>query len=361
MRAALSRVAAAFASGRRILSRTELEFFVRQLSSLLVAGIPLDQALSAMATQARAPVAAVIESLRVGLREGLSLRQAMAQFPADFDETLRSLVGVGESSGSLASVLDRLAQSMADANRLRIGLLSALAYPLIVCLVALVVVVALMSYVVPQIVSVLVSQKQSLPFLTRALIAVSEFLQLYGFSLLVGFLLALFSFVLSYRIWPSFRMQIDSGLLRLPFFGQLIVMSESARLASMLSTSLSGGVSLVRALNASASVVSNRLLRSRLTLATGWVREGAELGRALGQSGGFPPLLVQLISTGERGGALASMLSLAADQMGQLIRQKTLLFTTLLEPALILLMGGLVLLIVLAVMMPLIEMNTLLM
>jgi general secretion pathway protein F len=211
MRAALSRVAAAFASGRRILSRTELEFFVRQLSSLLVAGIPLDQALSAMATQARAPVAAVIESLRVGLREGLSLRQAMAQFPADFDETLRSLVGVGESSGSLASVLDRLAQSMADANRLRIGLLSALAYPLIVCLVALVVVVALMSYVVPQIVSVLVSQKQSLPFLTRALIAVSEFLQLYGFSLLVGFLLALFSFVLSYmalipnadRQWPA--------------------------------------------------------------------------------------------------------------------------------------------------------------
>lgn len=348
------------ATQRRVLRSTELEFFVRQLSALLSAGIPMDQALSAMAAQARPRVAELFESLRTGLREGLSLRQAMAQYPADFDETLRSLVGVGESSGSLAPVLQRAAQAMADANRLRLGLFSALAYPLIVCLVALVVVVALMSYVVPQIVSVLASQQQGLPFLTRALIAVSDLLQAYGLHLLVLLVLLGLGFAAGYRAVPGFRYRVDSLLLQVPLIGPLVVMNESARLASMLSTSVSGGVSLVRALNSAAQVVSNRLLRKRLETATGWVREGAELGRALGQAGGFPPLLVQLIATGERSGQLAGMLGLAADQMGQSIRHKTLLLTTFLEPALILGMGLLVLLIVLAVMMPLIEMNTLL-
>lgn len=345
---------------RRVLRPTELEFFLRQLASLLSAGIPLEQALSAMATQARPKVAEIFSRLRGALREGLSLRQAMAQHPKDFDESLCSLVGVGESSGSLASVLHRAAQSMAESNRLRLGLFSALAYPVIVCVVALVVVVALMSYVVPQIVSVLTSQRQGLPVLTRALISVSDFLQAFGLHLLIALTLLGLGLAISYRLVGVFRLWVDSLLLKAPFIGSFLVANESARLASVLSTALSGGVSMVKALNAAAQVVSNRLLLKRLETAIGWVREGAELGRALRQAGGFPPLLVQLITTGERSGQLEGMLNLAAEQMSQSIRHKTLLLTTFLEPALILVMGLLVLLIVLAVMMPLIEMNTLL-
>ncbi len=345
--------------GRRIRS-SELAFFTRQLAALLASGIPLEKCLLAMAEQARPAVCEVFLSLQDSLREGLSFQQALARFPLDFSESYRGLIGVGESSGGLARVLAGLADDMEAANSLRHSLLSALAYPLIVSAVALLVVMALMAYVVPQIVSVLESQQQDLPVLTLLLMALSSFLQAYGAVLLLIFIFSGVAVVLSYKRLSFFRLWLDQRLLRIFLIGPLLQTAESARFASSLATSLAGGVNLLRALRTSSFVLRNHYLKERLGQVTQWVREGAELGRSMAQTGGFPPLLVQLISTGEKSGELASMLSLAADQMTQDLRRRTLMLTSFLEPALILGMGMVVLLIVLAVMMPLIEMNTLL-
>ena len=346
-------------TGRRIRA-SELAFFTRQLAALLGSGIPLEKCLAAMADQARPAVREVFHGLQDSLREGLSFQQALGRFPFDFSESYRGLVGVGESSGSLSRVLARLADDMEAANSLRHSLLSALAYPLIVSAVALLVVMALMAYVVPQIVSVLEPQQQDLPLLTQLLMGLSAFLQSYGQLLLIASGVSIFAFSFGYGRYPRVRLWVDRRLLLVFLIGPLLQTAESARLASSLGTSLEGGVNLLRALRTSSLVLQNRYLQERLSQATQWVREGAELGRSLAQSGGFPPLLVQLISTGERSGELSKMLSLAAEQMSQDLRRRTLLLTSFLEPALILGMGVVVLLIVLAVMMPLIEMNTLL-
>ncbi|MEY2776172.1 MAG: hypothetical protein RLY30_270 [Pseudomonadota bacterium] len=345
--------------GRRLSDR-ELEFVVRQLAALLQAGIPLERALGTLAAQAKPRAAEMLTALRDRLREGASLSRSMAAYERDFSESFRGLVAVGEGSGSLAVVLERMADSMADANRLRQGLVSAMAYPFIVTLVALMVVFALMTYVVPQIVTVLAAQNQALPLLTRALMAVSGFLQAYGTALLLGLLAVTAAASVAISRSAALRLATDRLLLQIPLLGPMLRAHESSRLASTLALSLSGGVSLLKALGTASRVVRNRDLRARLTQAASDVREGAELGRALTQQGGFPALLTQLISTGERSGELPKMLELAADQLSQDLRQKTSLLTTILEPALILGMGLIVLLIVLAVMMPLIEMNTLL-
>lgn len=343
-----------------VIRRQELEFFVRQLAALLQAGVTLERALMVLSQQGRPEVSAVFTGLRERLREGLALHQAMAAHPADFPETFRALVAVGESSGSLPLVLQRVAEAMASANQLRTSVLSALAYPAIVTTVALLVVFALMAYVVPQIVEVLVQQNQTLPLLTRMLIGLSAFVQNYGAGVLLLLAVGAVAFAWALRQRPAFRLWVDGKLLRLPLVGPMILANESARLASTLAISVTGGVSLLRALRTATAVMGNRVLRSRLEQALGWVREGAELGRALDRAGGFPPLLVQLVSTGERAGELPRMLELAAQQLAETLRQRAFLLTSFLEPALILFMGMVVLVIVLAVMMPLIEMNTLL-
>lgn len=346
---------------RAVIGRSELEFLIRQLASLLQSGVTLERALHVLAEQqTREPVKARLHRIRVRLREGAALHLSMGEFPNDFPENLRALVAVGESSGSLPEVLDQVASSMASANALRVGVMSALAYPAIVTFVALVVVFALMAYVVPEIVSALEGQRQSLPLLTRALVVISAAVEAYGVAV-VGALVALVALL---AIWvrrsPAARLGLDRLLLGLPFVGRMLREQEAARLASTLAISLSGGVSLIRALQSSQEAVQNRDLRIRLKKASQWVREGAELGRSLERTGGFPPLLVQLISTGERSSQLPRMLDLAARQLNDSLKQRSFLLTSFLEPALILFMGLVVLLIVLAVMMPLIEMNTLL-
>lgn len=345
---------------RRQFSDRELEYLVRQLSALLAAGITLERVLSTLAGQAKPGAQRVLLSVRDRLREGASLSRSMADYPSDFPESLRGLVAVGETSGSLAVVLGRVADSMRLSNQLKQGLFAAMAYPFIVTLVALLVVFALMSYVVPQIVGVLVAQNQSLPLLTRGLILVSGFFQSYGLSIL-GILATggVLTAILFARV-EAVRVVLDRAILRLPMIGNMVLAHESSRLASTLALSLMGGVSLLSALSTANRVMVNRDLRLRVRQAIQDVREGAELGRSLAQSGGFPPLLTQLMTTGERSGDLPKMLELAATQLADDLRQRTGLLTTILEPLLILGMGLVVLLIVMAVMMPLIEMNTML-
>jgi general secretion pathway protein F len=343
---------------KKKLSERDREFFLRQLGVLLKAGIPLDRAITLIAAQSPAPLSEVLEDLRTSIREGASLNRAMARRPEHFSESFRSLIAAGENAGSLVTVVGRVADAMQANQQLKQGIAAALAYPLIVTAVALMVVVMLMSYVVPQIVTVLDQQAGELPLLTRMLIVLSAFLSQWGWSLLLLVLAGALAFVVALRRFPKLRTALDRSLLGLPLMGPLLLSYASSQFAATLAISLAGGVSLMRALDNAAAVVGNRHLSQQLRLAATYVREGAELGRSLSSMGGFPPVLVTLIGIGERSGDLPRMLELAADQLTVDLRRKTALLTTFLEPALILIMGVVVLLIVLAVMTPLIEINT---
>lgn len=343
---------------RKTLSERDREFFLRQLGVLLKAGIPLDRAISLIAAQSPAPLAGVLEDLRAAIREGASLNRAMARRPEHFSESFRSLIAAGESAGSLVTVVGRVADAMQANQQLRQGIAAAMAYPLIVTAVALMVVVMLMSYVVPQIVTVLDQQAGELPLLTRMLIVLSAFLGQWGWILMVLTLVTLLVFAAALQRSPALRTALDRRLLQLPLIGPLLLSYASSQFAATLAISLAGGVSLMKALDNAATVVGNRHLSAQLRLAAAYVREGAELGRSLSSMGGFPPTLVTLIGIGERSGDLPRMLELAADQLTVDLRRKTAMLTAFLEPALILVMGVVVLLIVLAVMTPLIEINT---
>jgi general secretion pathway protein F len=343
---------------RKTLSERDREFFLRQLGVLLKAGIPLDRAIGLIAAQSPAPLAGVLEDLRAAIREGASLNRAMARRPEHFSESFRSLIAAGESAGSLVNVVGRVADAMQANQQLRQGIAAAMAYPLIVTAVALMVVVMLMSYVVPQIVTVLDQQAGELPLLTRMLIVLSAFLAQWGWSLMVLMLVTVLVFAAALQRSPALRTALDRRLLQLPLIGPLLLSYASSQFAATLAISLAGGVSLMKALDNAAMVVGNRYLSAQLRLAAAYVREGAELGRSLSSMGGFPPTLITLIGIGERSGDLSRMLELAADQLTVDLRRKTTMLTAFLEPALILIMGVVVLLIVLAVMTPLIEINT---
>lgn len=338
----------------------ELEFLTRQLATLLQAGLPLDQCLAVLSEQTSGHAAReIFLGVRAAVREGGSFARALGRYPLEFSDSYRAVVAAGELSGSLPQVLGRLADALKTQNALKAGLLGALAYPIIVSCVAFLIVMGLMAYVVPQVVGVLVAQQQSLPLLTQGLILLSDTLSAWGGLIALLISMGAVIFVFYYRTKIDFRTQTDRRLLDLPLVGGLIRLSETARFASMLSIMLDGGVALPSALHHSTQALKNHWLRSQAIQVNGLVREGAPLGRALDSTGAFPNLLVQMAMTGERSGELSRMLGIAAKEFEDGLGYRTTLLTAILEPILILVMGGLVLLIVLAVMMPLIEMNAL--
>lgn len=338
----------------------ELEFLTRQLATLLQAGLPLDQGLAVLSEQTSGEAAReIFLGVRAAVREGGSFARALGRYPIEFSDSYRAVVAAGELSGSLPQVLGKLADALKTQNALKAGLLGALAYPIIVSLVAFLIVMGLMAYVVPQVVGVLVAQKQSLPLLTQGLILLSNALSAWGGLTLFLVVSGLAVFVVRYRTRTDFRIKVDKRLLGLPLVGALVRLSETARFANMLSIMLYGGVALPTALHHSAQALKNRWLRSQAVQVNSLVREGAPLGRALESTGAFPNLLVQMAMTGERSGQLSQMLGIAAKEFEDGLGYRTTLLTAILEPVLILIMGGVVLLIVMAVMMPLIEMNSL--
>jgi general secretion pathway protein F len=346
------------ATGRRQrLPQAALVLLTRQLSTLLTAGLPLERALSAVAEQtSRAAVRAVLHGLRSDIQQGHGLARALEAWPGVFSPLYRSLIDAGERSGNLDIVLARLSDYLEHRARARGKVVQALAYPCAVLLVALVVVTALMSYVVPQVVGVFVQTRQSLPLLTRALMSASAWLREWGIALpplsgLLGFC--------AWRLWlaPRWRRRIERRLLRLPVVGSMVLALNTARMASTLAILVGGGVPLLAALATVRPLLSLSLLRDSLQDAADRVREGMPLSRALGTSGLFPPVLVHLVASGEASGTLAHMLERAAAEQQQDVERRLGTFSALLEPVMILFMGGFVLLIVLAIMLPIIEMN----
>ncbi len=342
------------------LGNTALMLLTRQWATLLAAGIPVEQALAALIEQSEeVATRTLLTSIRDELRAGHPLHRALAKHPRSFGSLYCALVAAGEQSGQLDRVMLRLADNLESSGALRQKVLQATIYPALVVLVASAVVAALMLYVVPQVVAVFQSGKQTLPLLTRLLIATSDLLRLTWPGLLVGAVIAVWSARGAWRR-DSFRQALQGRLIRLPVVGKLAVAFDSARLAQTLAILVGSGVPLLTALQAAGAVIWLLPLRQALATATAEVREGASLQRALGRSRQFPPLLVHMIGSGESSGQLGDMLDKAARQQNDEVAARLGTATSLLEPLLILGMGGIVLIIVLAILQPIIEVNQLL-
>lgn len=339
------------------LSDTDLGWLTRQMAGLLAAGLSLDAALTATLEQAeKRHIAHALAAVRADVRAGHRLQDALASRPRDFPDIYRALVAAGEESGDLALVMERLADYIEERNALRGKVLTAFIYPAIVAVVSVCIVFFLLGYVVPQVVGAFSHTQQQLPLLTRLMLALSGLVRDWGLAAGIALVLAYGAWRLHLRA-PSARLAWHGRILRLPVIGRFALGVNAARFASTLAILSSSGVSLLRALDAARQTLTNERLRAAVTDASGRVREGAALAASLQAQKVFPPLLVHLIASGERTGDLPPMLERAATTLSRDLERRAMAMTAMLEPLMILVMGGVVLLIVLAVMMPIIEMN----
>ncbi|WP_431475704.1 type II secretion system inner membrane protein GspF [Massilia eburnea] len=341
------------------LSTTELALFTRQLASLLEAGLPLEQAFTALLEQAERPyVRDLVASIRSEVMGGSSLSDVLSRHPRDFQEIYRALVASGEQIGQLSRVLSRLADYIERRNALVQKVKLAFTYPAIVTVVAFLIVIFLLTYVVPQIVSVFANTKQKLPLLTVIMLAISDFVRSYGFVML-GILVA-GGFVVRRMLQnPEIKLRWHTWLLTAPLYGKFERSLNTSRFASTLAITTGSGVPILRALETSRDTLSNVAMRDLVEQASDSVREGASLARSLSAQKHFPPMLIHMIRAGEITGELPAMLDRAASAQESDLERRTLTIAGLLEPMLILAMGVVVLLIVLAVLMPIIEINQL--
>ena len=331
----------------------------RQLATLARSGMPLDQALAAVGEQADdARAASLFAALRVEVAAGETLASALGRWPRTFDDLYRGLVAVGAETGRLAEVLERLAEYLEARQALKQKFTLALIYPALVTLIALGVIAVLLVYVVPQVVSVYEQSRQTLPWLTQALIAVSGLFRATWWAWVTALVIAVVAFGLANRR-PAFRARWHAALLRAPAIGRLVTAVDTARFASTLAILVGSGAPLLRSLDAARDVVWALPLRAAAGAAADLVREGVTLASALKEQRVFPPVLVHLVANGEASGQLASMLERAAGELERESERRLTWFAALLQPTLIVAMGAIVLVLVLAVMLPIVSMNQL--
>jgi general secretion pathway protein F len=341
------------------LSTVELSLFTRQLASLLEASLPLEQAFTALLEQAeRSYVRDLIASIRSEIMAGASLSDALAQHPRDFADIYRALVASGEQIGQLSRVLSRLADYIERRNSLVQKVRLAFTYPAIVTVVAFAIVIFLLTYVVPQIVSVFANTKQKLPLLTVIMLGISDFVRNYGLIVAAVVVALFYAWHMALKN-PDVKLRWHRWLLTAPMYGKFERSLNTARFASTLAITTGSGVPILRALQTSRDTLSNVAMRAQVEEAAASVREGVGLARALSAHKHFPPMLIHMIRAGEVTGELPAMLDRAANAQEQDLERRALTIAGLLEPALILAMGVVVLLIVLAVLMPIIEINQL--
>jgi general secretion pathway protein F len=337
----------------------DLALITRQLATLVRAALPLEEALQAVAQQTDRPAAQrILTGVRARVMEGDTLATALGGFPRVFPEIYRATVGAGEQSGRLDTVLERLADYTERRDQLRQRVLGALLYPIVLTAMCVVVVAGLLTYVVPQVVAVFESGGNSLPWLTRALLAVSAFLREWGLLLLSLTALGGFAFIRWLRA-KSARRRFEGLLLRLPLIGRLLRSLGAARFTRTFSILIGSAVPALEGLRIAGATVGNLPMSEAIEAAAERVREGAPIGRSLAASGLFPPLTVHLVSSGESSGRLEEMLGRAADAEERELDRLLTAFVGLLGPLLIVAMGVLVLLIVFAMLQPIFEMNTL--
>ena len=341
----------------RGVSAADLALITRQLATLVAAALPIEQALLAVSEQTDKPrLQKLLMAVRSKVVEGYSLAEAMAEYAHVFDRLYTAMVAAGERSGHLDEVLSRLADYTEQRNRLKGQLIQALVYPSILTLVAIGVIIFLLVSVVPQIVDQFTGLGQTLPPTTTFLLAVSEFLQRFGMYLLMALMAGL---TLGAQLLkkPERRDRFDAWLLKVPVFGRVIKGVNTARLARTLSILTASAVPLLDGLRISGRVLSNRAMQIAVEEAADRVREGSSLRAALAQTKLFPPMMLHMIAAGEKSGELEQLLGRAADNQDRDFETTMNVALKIFEPALIVVMAGVVLFIVLAIIQPILALN----
>ncbi len=343
----------------RVFDAGALAVWTRQLAGLVSASLPLERGLTALSDEAEDPRQRnLVASLRAEVNAGSSFAKALGQHPREFSSIYVAVIGAGEQSGDLGLVLERLADDLAEQQSLKSKLLGAALYPAIVTVVAIAIVMFLVAYVVPQVANVFAGTKQALPWLTVVMLGLSAFVRSYGVAALAVLVLA---WILLHQALKNetLRERYDAAFLTLPLVGKLARGYNAARFASTLAMLSSAGVPILRALQASAETLNNRAMRADALAALVLVREGAPLASALGRHKRFPAMLAMFARLGEQTGQLPNMLQRVATQLGNDVQRRAMQLATILEPLLIVTMGMVVMLIVLAVMLPIIQLNQL--
>jgi general secretion pathway protein F len=344
--------------GQRRLSVRTLALLTRQLATL-VASAPLEEALRTLALQTENPgLRRILTATHAGVLEGFRLSEAMARQDTAFPALYRAMVAAGEQSGALPAVLERMADLLEQDEKVRSRLTVALVYPAALTVTAIGVITALVVYVVPRVVDQFDSMGQRLPLLTRSIIFVSDAARDWGWLFLL--LLAGGAAALVHaRRRPAFRLRFDAAILRLPVAGRLIRNVNAARLARTLSTMIASGLPVLEGLLLTAPTISNQALRQATLQMAAFIREGGTLSGAMRRAEIFPPILIYMTASGEGSGRVEEMLGRAADYLEREFQSFVSLALSLLEPAIIVIMGAIVTLIVLAILLPILQINTL--
>ena len=340
------------------MSEGQLALLTRQIATLASVA-PLEETLRTLAEQAESSrQKAVLGRVHAGVLEGQRLSDAMARLGPAFPPTYRAMVAAGEATGALPQILERLADLLEKRQDVRARITSALVYPIVLAVVAIGVIIALMTFVVPRVVDQFDVSGQRLPDLTVAMIAISDLMLNWGWAISLGLAagLAAAAWLLS---MPGPRYACDAMVLGLPVAGRMIRTVEAAGVSRLLSTMIASGVPVLEALQMSQQAIANRVIRRAVGVMAKDVEEGSGLSSAMRRTGVFPPLLVNLAASGESGGRLETMLERAADYLEREFRTTTSVALSLLEPAIIVIMGGIVCLVILSILLPILQINTL--
>ncbi|WP_261885089.1 type II secretion system inner membrane protein GspF [Vibrio pomeroyi] len=346
-------------SFKRGISTPDLALITRQISTLVQSGMPLEECLKAVAEQSEKPrIRTMLLAVRSKVTEGYSLADSLSDYPHIFDELFRAMVAAGEKSGHLDAVLERLADYAENRQKMRSKLLQAMIYPVVLVVFAVTIVSFLLATVVPKIVEPIIQMGQELPQSTQFLLASSEFIQNWGIQLLL-LIIVVIVLVKTALKKPGVRMSWDRKLLSIPLIGKVAKGINTSRFARTLSICTSSAIPILEGMKVAVDVMSNHHVKQQVLQASDSVREGASLRKALDQTKLFPPMMLHMIASGEQSGQLEQMLTRAADNQDQSFESTVNIALGIFTPALIALMAGLVLFIVMATLMPMLEMNNL--
>lgn len=344
-------------SFKKTMTSLELSLITRQFAILLNSGLSVEQSLNALIDQLEdQEQKTIMMGVRSEVLTGRPLAASMRLFPKIFPAVYCSLIHAGEQSGSLPKVMTKLADYSDKTRELTSKIMMALLYPIIVSVVAIVMIIALLVYVVPQVVKVFESSKQELPLLTKILIATSNGLRSYGWIMIIAIIITVVTFL---RLLKNheFKLKFHRQLLNLPVAGKLLINIDVARFTHTLAMLLTSGVPMIQALEAGRDTLSNYMMKNAINNALRMVKEGVPLAVALAQQNAFPPVVIHLIASGEKSGTLDTLLEQAGAHQELELTHRSQLLTGILEPALIVFMGGIVMLIVIAIMLPILNMN----
>ncbi len=344
---------------RQKMNSMELSVVTRQFATLLGSGMPIEQALTGLVEQAdQHRIKSILTGVRSTVIEGGSLADGMRHFPRAFSELYTASVAAGEQTGYLENVLEQLADYTEARQGLQQRISTALVYPVILTIVSIAIVIGLMAYVVPKVVQVFDDTGQALPILTQWMIKISDFIVNYGYIVLITLAVLAVIFTIAMR-YPGPQMAYHRFILKFPLSRRLSISLNTSRMARTLSILIGSGVPLLSAIKSSTEVVSNRVMRIALQMSAEEVQQGASLSRALARRKLFPALLTQMVASGESSGTLDRMLEKSATSLEREAESRISVFVSLFEPMMILIMGAVVLIIVMAILLPIFDLNQL--